>query len=572
MPPIPRSFFSGSMAIVIAGSALAQKAPSATQQEALANLWLVRSQTITEDLVKDATGFKPSGRALLWARLGQQWWRDDPERARAWILKSIEIVEAVPNRENPAERNLRLATARLLLNIVAPLDQKLSKRLIVILSEDAERVGEAERRENAEGLVEAAISIVDKDPQRAAKLGAIALRVGRPTPIAWLILRLRSRDVKLGDALFAQTIEVARQTLDAELINSLSHSIFLESMQPGAAIPALPDEMRSELLKLDLTFLQANPINAENRDRVCMGVISFIAPVLGHFERLLPQQAPIARQSINLCHSQFPLAQQRIDEALNNQPLNTVEALLKAGDEVEDLKVRTVYQYRAAALAREKNDFERALKIMDSISTEGREFMNGAWENFRVEWAVQSALGYYKSGDLYGMRSIINAAPADLQPLVRIGFVWQLPETRNKETDPTLEFLNEARTGLRRSKFPDAEKWSYFFALLKLTVQYQPAEASGDLKEAMAALNRVEKSKVKESDNDKPDGLDGSGFSRTVPASLLAMDEYAVREAVSSITSPESRAQVRLVLLEGCLEKMRSLRQAGSNTRPGVSN
>jgi hypothetical protein len=569
---ITRSFFSGSMAIVIAGSALAQKAPSATQQEALANLWLVRSQTITEDLVKDATGFKPSGRALLWARLGQQWWRDDPERARAWILKSTEIVEAVPNRENPAERNLRLATARLLLNIVAPLDQKLSKRLIVILSEDAERVGEAERRENAEGLVEAAISIVDKDPQRAAKLGAIALRVGRPTPIAWLILRLRSRDVKLGDALFAQTIEVARQTLDAELINSLSHSIFLESMQPGAAIPALPDEMRSELLKLDLTFLQANPINAENRDRVCMGVISFIAPVLGHFERLLPQQAPIARQSINLCHSQFPLAQQRIDEALNNQPLNTVEALLKAGDEVEDLKVRTVYQYRAAALAREKNDFERALKIMDSISTEGREFMNGAWENFRVEWAVQSALGYYKSGDPYGMRSIINAAPADLQPLVRIGFVWQLPETRNKETDPTLEFLNDARTGLRRSKFPDAEKWSYFFALLKLTVQYQPAEASGDLKEAMAALNRVEKSKVKESDNDKPDGLDGSGFSRTVPASLLAMDEYAVREAVSSITSPESRAQVRLVLLEGCLEKMRSLRQAGSNTRPGVSN
>src|SRR6185369_14470718 len=144
------SLFSGSMVIVIAGSAIAQKAPAA-QQEALANLWLVRSQTITEDLVKDATDFKPSGRALLWARLGQHWWRDDPERARAWILRSIEIVEAVPNRENPAERSLRLATARFLLNIVAPLDQRLSKRLIAILSEDAERVGEAERRENAEG-------------------------------------------------------------------------------------------------------------------------------------------------------------------------------------------------------------------------------------------------------------------------------------------------------------------------------------------------------------------------------------------------------------------------------------
>ncbi|HYU97599.1 MAG TPA: hypothetical protein VE977_02110, partial [Pyrinomonadaceae bacterium] len=251
--------FCGLIVAMLPGSAFAQEAASAQQRRALADLWLVRSQTITEDLIKDASGFTPSGRALLWARLGQQWWRDDPEKARGWILKSIEIVEAVPNRENPAERNLRLATARLLLSIVAPLDQKLSKRLIAVLSDNAERAGEAERRANAEGLVEAAISIVDKDPQRAAELGAIALRIGRPIPIAWLVFRLRSRDARLGDALFAQTIEVARQTLDFELINSLSHSIFPESMQPGAAKPALPDEMRTELLKLDLAFLQANP-------------------------------------------------------------------------------------------------------------------------------------------------------------------------------------------------------------------------------------------------------------------------------------------------------------------------
>lgn len=547
---------------VLPASAFAQEAASAQQRGALADLWLVRSQTITEDLVKDAASFTPSGRALLWTRLGQQWWRDDPEKARAWILKSIEIVEAIPNRENPAERSLRLATARLLLNIVAPLDQKLSKRVIAILSENSERVGEAEGRANAEGLVEAAISIVDKDPQRAAELGATALRIGRPTQIAWLIFRLRSRDAKLGDALFAQTIEVARQTFDAELINSLSYMIFPESMQPGGTRPALPDEIRTELLKLELAFLQANPITAENRDSICMSVVSFIAPVLGHFEHLLPQQAAIARQTVNQCQSKFPLAQQRVDEALNNQPLNTVEALLKAGDDVEDLKVRTVYQYRAASLAKEKNDFERALKIMDSISTDGREFMNGAWELIRIDWTVQSALSYYKSGDVYEMRFVINAAPADLQPLVRLGFVWQLPEKRDKETDPTLEFLTEARTGLRRSKVSDAEKWGYYFILLHLTVKYQPSEAPGALKEAVAALNRLEQSNAKESGNDKPDDLDGSGFSRTVPASLLAMNEYTVREAVSSITSPKSRAQVRLALLEGCLEKMRSLKQA----------
>jgi hypothetical protein len=78
---IPLSLLSGSMAIVLAASAVAQETASARQRGALADLWLVRSQTITEDLVKDAAGFTPSGRALLWARLGQQWWRDDPEKA-----------------------------------------------------------------------------------------------------------------------------------------------------------------------------------------------------------------------------------------------------------------------------------------------------------------------------------------------------------------------------------------------------------------------------------------------------------------------------------------------------------
>ena len=155
--------FCGLILAMLPLPAFAQEAISAQQRGGAANLWLVRSQTITEDLIKDATDFRPSGSALPWARLAQQWWRDDPDRARSWMLKSIEIVEAVPNRENPAERNLRLTTTRLLLIICAPLDRKLSKRLIAILSVGAEQVGEAERGANAERLVEAAISIVVRE-------------------------------------------------------------------------------------------------------------------------------------------------------------------------------------------------------------------------------------------------------------------------------------------------------------------------------------------------------------------------------------------------------------------------
>jgi len=76
-----------------------QQTGSAQQGEVSYHLWRVRSQTITEDLIKDAPDLTTSERALLWARLAQRWWRDEPEKAYSWMLKPIEMVEAIPNKE-----------------------------------------------------------------------------------------------------------------------------------------------------------------------------------------------------------------------------------------------------------------------------------------------------------------------------------------------------------------------------------------------------------------------------------------------------------------------------------------
>ncbi len=481
------------------------------------------------------------------------------------MLKPIEIVEAVPNKENPDERRQRLNTVRLLLKIVAPLDQKLSARLVAILSDDAEHMADAERGANAAGLIEAAMSIVDKDPQRAAELGALALRVGQPSQIAWLISRLRPKDARLADALFAQALAAARQTLNREFLNSLAYAAFPESMRGGVNIPVPSDNLRTELLRLDIVFLQANPINAENRNSICISIGSFIAPVLAQFDRFLPQQGAIARQSVNQCQSPNPLQGQRMDDALRDQPLNTVDDLLKAAGDAQNSKVRTVYQYRAAVLAKEQNDLDRALKILDSMSTEAREFMGGSWEAYRWEWAAISALRHLKSGDVYGMRLIMNAVPTDLQPYAKMAFVGQLPANRDKDTDPTLEFLNDVRTGLHRSSLSDAEKSTGYFGLLPLTLKYQPTEATAVLKEAVAALNSAEQAKDKNSGNNEGNSLSGSEFLRNLPASLLEMDEYVVKEAVASITSPDMRVQVRLELLSVCLARLRSAKQATPN-------
>lgn len=552
--------------------AVAQQAGPGQQGSNSYDLWLVRSQAITADLIKDSTDLGPSERALLWARLAQRWWRNDPEKARSWLLKPIEIVEAVPNKENPDERRQRLTTTRLLLQIVAPLDQKLSARLVAILSHDAEQEARTAQGANADGLIEAAFYLVDSDPKLATELGVLALRVGHPSNIMLLLKKLREKDLKLSNVLFGQALAIARQTLDGDLLHSLVNSVFPEyytlGFKPGG--PVATDDMRMELLRVYVAYLQADQINPENRDSRCKGVI-FITPVLVEFDRLLPQQANIVRQSMNQCQSLGPLARQRVDDALRDQPLNTVEDLLKAGDDAQDMKVRTVYEFRAAMLARQKDDFEWALKILDSMSTESREFMGGSWEAYRWDWAALAALRHFKSGDVYGMRLIINAVPTDLQPYAKMAFVDRLPADRDTDTDPTLEFLTDVRIGLRRPSISAGEKSAGYFGLLPLAIKYQPTEATAVLKEAVAALNRAEQTKDKNISNNDRNSLSGSDFSKLFPASLLEMDEYTVKEAVSSITSPDIRVQVRLGLLSVSLERLRSAKQATPRPAPSVA-
>lgn len=549
--------------------ALLAKAAVPEQTEATYQLWLVRSQAITDDLIKDAADLDQSDRALLLARLAQQWWQANPEKARVWMANAIETVEAVPNKEAPDKRQERLTVARLLFQIAAPLDQKLTKRLLVILSDD--RLADAERTANADSLIDAATSLADTDPKRAAELTALALRTGHSNYLPAFLEVLRNKDPKQADALFVQALAVARQTLSGPLLDLLTRTAFPAQMQRPAQ-PVPPDNLRAELLQLHIAFLQANQIKSDSQIATCTGVVTFIAPVVLEFDRFLPQQAPIVRQAVNQCHSVNPLGQQRIDDALRSQPLNTIEDLLKAADDAKNLRVRTVYKYRAAVLATEKKDFQRAIEILDGMSSDARAFMGGSWEARRWEWAALSAIKQYEAGAVFEMRQTMNDVPAELRPFAKITFVRMFKPKKEADVDPTLEFLTEARADLRRSSSgSDAEKYSWYFVLLDLTVIYQPEEARTVLKEAVAVLNRAEPTKAADSSKDQSVRLDTSGLSNSLPATLLEMDEYTVKEAVSSITSTRRRAEVRLELLGACLQRMRTVKKTAvpANSKAG---
>ena len=533
--------------------ALAQT-PKPTKQNDEANeLWRVRSQTLTDDLLKDAAQLSPLRRAVLWMRLAQRWWEVDPKRARGWFQNAIEAVAQVPNKENEDSRAARLEIARNLVRTIYPLDQKLATPLVTFLN-DGDGLNVKDRFYNADALASTAMEIVDRDPKRATELASLALRLGAPYSISGVLFGLRKREPKLADALFTEALTLARQDLSPALLSYLTDAAFPQYQYSDGRYNAFvpPENFRAELLRLDIAFLNANPINDENRNSICSSIGGFIAPVLSEFESRSPQNATIVRQAINQCHGAHPMVQQELDRSVSNEPLNTVDGLLKAAADAEDIPVRTIYQYRAANLAKEKKDYERALKILDSMSKESREFMDGSWESFRWDWAATGALEHYNAGRLLDMNLILNNVPADLQPLAKAVFVDRLPAKRNPEGDPALQFLNDARAGLRRSNVVESEQVGCYFLVLRSVVKYDRSAASTAIKEAFAAMNKSEEA----SQTKDRKTLDTGEFLEILPVSILEIDEFGVREGVASLTNVETRAQLRLALLSGTLKRM----------------
>lgn len=521
-------------------SIFAQRSKPSPQTDNADELWRVRAQTLTEDVLKDTANFNSLRRALVWSKLAELWWLQDPRRAKTWITNAIEVVEQIPNRESPQERQQRLGTGKALLLTASRLDEKLSKRLITLISNVDESTSTDDRNGTANTLIHAAIRA--DDPKRAAELGAEALRIGIPSDIADLLFALRGRDVKLADTLFGQALNVARKEESPNLLDALTYAAFPAQRGVQGPMPAPPDNLKAELLKLHAAFLSAHANELQNGLAVCWAVSGFIVPVLSEFDRLLPQQALVVRQTVQKCRGLMPNTREELDNTGDTGSLKTVEALLKASEDTDILAIRTTYQLRAAMLAKNHNDFDRALKILDDMSDESRELMQGSWDAYRWDWGASAALDHFQNGRLIEMNLVLDAVPAKLQPFAKMAFLDRLPLKKLPAGTPTIQFLSDAAAGLRKSSISESEKYVWYFGLLKLTLRYQRSDAIAVFKESIASLNRAvtEDSKF----------LDTNEFANFLPASLLEIDEFAVKETLASVTNVEARTQLRLQLIK----------------------
>jgi hypothetical protein len=528
--------------------------------------WLIRSQTITEHLLKDAPALTAFDRAILFARLGDVWWKDDQERARAWMRKAIETVEYIPDQD-PDDHSRRVATARIILKIITARDEKLGRRVKEIIAASQEHDSNRDRDRNADALMDEALALVESDPQRAALLGAEALRVGRPRMLLSLLWRLHSSNPKLSDGLFMQGVAVVREKFNDDLLVSLLRFAFPVLVEIEPSEPVLSDPLRAQVLLLVASHFRNTMMGAESKAAQCSSIMGFIyttAPLLPEFERLLPaEESSLVRQLLVDCQSRDSIVQQRVEDAQNSTPLKTVDDLLKAAEKARDMKARTVLQLRAAQLAAHQDEFERANKILDDMDDEARKFMEGSWEAFRWEWGVAAALDHLKHDDLAGLRRTIESTPAGARATVQIGVAYELRADESNRSLVT-ELTQSGRQGLSKSGLPDDEIAAWHLTLLILYAKFLPEESFPVLRDTIAALNREPKRAYVEVIRSE---LTEAESEYKLPISMLATDEFAFLDAVSAVESPAKRARIRLELLSESLNKHRT----AANSRKAAS-
>jgi tetratricopeptide (TPR) repeat protein len=516
------------------------------------DVWLLRATTIADDLVRDAVSLAPNDRALLWARMGRAWEKDDPNRAATDVRKAVEIVEFAPDGESAIERRQRLDTARSLLSIIPARYDKLRLTLQGLFTPKESRATDNGGRENADGLIAAAMAIVDTNPQGAFDLGVASLRIGRSYKLAALLWKLRNHDKKLADGLFDVALSAARAAFDPESLGWLSIYAFRDGQTPS-------DERRKALLSVIAQGLLRDSASAGGEAEVCK-LAPTAATYLGQFNRLTPDLAIVVRQGLSRCQAALqPSERQSVDEALRDQPLKTVADLENEADKAPREEIRDEYLIRAARLAAQQKNYEKAISLLDRISEQGRKQLGGGWESWRWSYAASAAVAQFRRVDRSSMNRIITATPAALRALVQIAVAQALVKAGDR--DSAFDLLTEARKALAQSS--GTEVIDGYFNLMHEYERLAPMDTVNVFYEVVKALNRIEKSDSKATQAlEAETSLLSNDLllnAYNVPISLLEKDEIGIRVAISSIQSPSTRVAIRLNLLNLSLAQPRTV-------------
>ncbi len=521
----------------------------------------IQIEQVSNDLAKDATAFLPVERAILWARLGDLWWKTDAERGRGFLVKAVEDVDSATTPKsalNPGQPNDRvqlISAIRVVMRIVGARDNKLSDRLISSLSTlTSETKGQSPSESSsymADALTEAAVLALPDDPQRAARLGSAALRYGDPNQFNMLLIGLRQRDSKLADSLFNEAVATAQASRNINLFSSLTFAAFSANYNPTIKTIPPPPQIRAKLLNAIISGVIQEDLVSEPRD---CSYASLIAPLLSEVDHFAPQQAGPVRNALAKCQSIAPGS----DEAIRNQPLKTVEDFLSAAQKADRIELRVLFLGRAIQTAAALGRFDEAISILDGMSHDEHELMGDTWDPIRVQYAALAGLRHYKDKDYGAMERVINAVPQELQAFVTLNMAEAMLGENQEKNTLAIDLLGRSRRRFEKMQNSDFGTFYPYMSLVRAYGRVSPPDAYNVFREAVKSINRAS-SAVREKPDLSEQIARGEFEPLDIPAPLIQLSPFELISIVSSVDSPSLRTRLRLSLLGSLLTYKQSL-------------
>jgi hypothetical protein len=511
------------------------KSNSATEFE-LRNF---RIDSVTRDIVSDSSLLSDYDRAVLWARLGSLWWKEDQAKATKWLQKAFEVTRRPDQKENERERKQRQALIRILIPIVTPLEADLAAQLAENLT-DSDQDNKLDN-ETAEVLVRAALAVIGTNPKLAARLGSAAIHAGDTYLIFRLLRSFQPRDDNLSNALFDEVLTAAQSRLSEVLINNSITYAFPRLSDRRAPDP-LPIAFKVRLLNI----VRARMSLDQDEETTCHIAIA-AAPLMEEYARLSPEGEPYLSHRISMCRSQLdPLRKEILDRSQTN-PLS-VEDAMRAFEESKTPSSRMWYLSQAFEGAAERDDYDVAVGILDGLSEADRKQLGDkVWEGLRWNYAASAAYAKYQKQDLGGMNKVIADTPAELRALVE-GF---LARKLIKKPEVAVGLLENARRDFPKLEKTNPNRQGLGINLVRLYAVLKPVELLVVFKEAMMTVDQIKG----DAEKDEEFALKDPIVTISIPVELAQHHDSEAEEVVAAMKSTRGRVQARLGLLEAWLQQ-----------------
>jgi hypothetical protein len=373
--------------------------PTPDQQSAL---------IVLDQLFEAAKGFEDDLlRIRTQARVADMLWPYDEPRARRQFEESFHAAMSAKTASTngltpPGGAFMQTSPLSELrsevLTLVSRRDASLAEKLIESVASDSpdkdsgiQAQTSAEQKARSGLYLQAALSIAESDPGRAAQLAKASLGGGISPDIIKILFAMRSSNSAAADDLFRAALAVARQdsrrgsmnvaTLAAYVLPEFTTmGVGISSTQDAGATPQATPLLVREFLNFSYdTFLQLSGVAAQlglpsaNYANPTPNPMDYMTGqrLLPSFIRYMPDKAATFRQAMDAVARN--MQQSNVADAVGKmlQPGGADELLEQARSE-QNKFLKDLLFTRAAMSAMTGGDFDRALSVIEKLGDEDR--------------------------------------------------------------------------------------------------------------------------------------------------------------------------------------------------------